>query len=239
PWCRAVIRPWTFRPPFLGSGRTSDFSGSERVISAKSAAVAPRPPGVVGLYLRLAMSYIPSAHRAAEGLDPDPVGELDLRPLRPPALSPAGTGALALALPVAGVHRRHPHVEDLLDRDLDRSLVGVRVDEERVPVLVQQAVALLRDDGLDDDVAWVGDGSHYSPSLFAGFPAARNCSSASLVNTTSSLASTSYVFSWPGSSRCTRGSLRSESQLRRSSRPSTTRTRLRSVTWLSVFNAAF
>jgi hypothetical protein len=40
-------------PPFLGSGRTNDFSGVDRVISVKSATLEPRRPGVVGLYLRI------------------------------------------------------------------------------------------------------------------------------------------------------------------------------------------
>src|SRR6187431_3122530 len=56
PWCRVVIRPWLLRPPFLGRGRTRDFSGVVRVISTKSATDEPRRPGVVGLYLRIAMS---------------------------------------------------------------------------------------------------------------------------------------------------------------------------------------
>src|SRR3954452_4176255 len=57
PWWRAVMRPWVFRPPFLGSGLTSDFSGLSRVISTKSATLAPRRPGVVGLYLRMAIVH--------------------------------------------------------------------------------------------------------------------------------------------------------------------------------------
>src|ERR671931_420146 len=81
PWWRAVILPWTFRPPFLGSGRTSDFSGSVRVTSAKSATLEPRRPGVVGLYLRIGIVDNPSAHRAAEGVDPVTLGELDDRAL--------------------------------------------------------------------------------------------------------------------------------------------------------------
>ena len=56
PLCRVVIRPCALRPPLPCSGRTSDFSGSERVISAKSETLAPRRPGVVGLYLRIPMS---------------------------------------------------------------------------------------------------------------------------------------------------------------------------------------
>ena len=59
PWCRVVIRPWALRPPFLGSGASSDFSGVDRVISAKSATLEPRRPGVVGLYLRIAIVYTP------------------------------------------------------------------------------------------------------------------------------------------------------------------------------------
>src|ERR1700728_398344 len=55
PWCRAVMRPCTFLPPLECSGRTSDFSGSVLVTSEKSAPLAPRLPGVVGLYLRIAM----------------------------------------------------------------------------------------------------------------------------------------------------------------------------------------
>jgi hypothetical protein len=38
------------RPPLPCSGRTSDFSGSLRVSSEKSEPLAPRLPGVVGLY---------------------------------------------------------------------------------------------------------------------------------------------------------------------------------------------
>src|SRR5918992_1112440 len=117
PWCRVVIRPCTFRPPFLDSGASSDFSGVDRVISAKSATLEPRRPGVVGLYLRIGILSNPSADRAAEGLDAVTVGELDQRPLGRLPLAPAGTGALALALAVARVHRQHADVEDLLNRD--------------------------------------------------------------------------------------------------------------------------
>src|SRR4051794_14055127 len=194
PWCRVVIRPWTLRPPFLGSGASRDFSGVDRVISAKSATLEPRRPGVVGLYLRIAMIYNPLADRAAEGLDTVTVSQLHHRALGRLALTEPGLGALALALAVRGVHRQHADVEDLLDRDLDLGLVRVRVDQERVPVLVENAVALLGDHWGDDDVARVGDGRHwFSSSAAAGTP--RNSSSASLVKTSSSATSTSYVLS--------------------------------------------
>src|SRR5690348_718733 len=56
------MRPWLLRPPVFGSGRVSDFSGVVRVISTKSATDEPRRPGVVGLYLRIAMVlYLPQA----------------------------------------------------------------------------------------------------------------------------------------------------------------------------------
>src|SRR6185437_1404428 len=50
------MRPCAFRPPWPCSGRTSDFSGVERVTSEKSDTLEPRRPGLVGLYLRIAMS---------------------------------------------------------------------------------------------------------------------------------------------------------------------------------------
>src|SRR4029450_6682757 len=138
-----VIRPCTLRPPLLGSGRSNDFSGVDRVMSAKSATLEPRRPGVVGLYLRIGMSVNPSAHRAAEGLDPVTLSELDHRPLDVLALAPAQAGALALARAVERVHGQDPHVEDLLDGDLDLGLVRVGVHQERVPVAVELAIALL------------------------------------------------------------------------------------------------
>src|SRR3954462_7716220 len=100
PWCRAVILPCALRPPLFGSGRSSDFSGVDRVISAKSATLEPRRPGVVGLYLRIAISEYPSAHRSAESFDPVTVGELDHRPLGVLTLAPARLGPLTLALAV-------------------------------------------------------------------------------------------------------------------------------------------
>src|SRR3954449_12783360 len=93
PWCRAVILPCTLRPPRLCSGRSSDFSGVDRVISAKSATLEPRRPGVVGLYLRIAIDLPPLADRAAEGLDTVTVSQLDHRALGRLALTEARPGA--------------------------------------------------------------------------------------------------------------------------------------------------
>src|SRR5262245_48674498 len=108
PWCRVVIRPCALRPPLLVSGRSSDFSGVDRVTSAKSATLAPRRPAVVGLYLRIAIGPYPSAHRSAERVDAVAVSELHHRALGALALAPTEAGALALALAVQGVHRQHP-----------------------------------------------------------------------------------------------------------------------------------
>src|SRR5436190_20830789 len=49
PRWRAVLRPVELRPPDLRSPSVRDFSGSVRVTSAKSAYVAKRRPGEVGL----------------------------------------------------------------------------------------------------------------------------------------------------------------------------------------------
>src|SRR6185437_3061562 len=121
--CRTVTRPWTLRPPLLCSGRTSDFSGSLRVISEKSEPLAPRRPGVVGLYLRIP-TCVSLTNRSAEDVDPVALGQGHDRALGVHPLAPALPGAPALALPVEGVHSRHPNVEHFLDRHLDLRLVG-------------------------------------------------------------------------------------------------------------------
>ena len=75
------------RPPFLCSGRTSDFSGVDRVTSTKSATLEPRRPGVVGLYLRIPMALSVlsgrsrSGDRASEDVDAVAGGDGDDRAL--------------------------------------------------------------------------------------------------------------------------------------------------------------
>src|SRR3954447_13462751 len=158
PWCRVVTLPWTLRPPLECSGRTSDFSGVERVISAKSDTLEPRRPGVVGLYLRIPILVSPSARRATEHVDrPALLRERDDRALGVLALAVAGPGALALARAVQRVHAEHLDPEHLLHGDLDLGLVGVRADDEGVLALVEQPVALLRHHRREQDVARIGD----------------------------------------------------------------------------------
>src|SRR6201996_2457625 len=175
PWCRTVTRPWTLRPPLLCSGRTSDFSGSLRVISEKSEPLAPRRPGVVGLYLRIPTCV--SLTNRAEDVDPVALGEGDDGALGVDPLAPAEPGTAPLALPVEGVHPGHLDPEHLLDRLLDLRLVGLRGDDEGVLALVEKAVALLRDHRAQQDVPGVVDPAHSESP-----PA--SVSSAALVKTT-------------------------------------------------------
>src|SRR6478735_7883203 len=190
------MRPVELRPPVLWRGRTSDFSGVDRVISTKSATLEPRRPGVVGLYLRIPMSSQSlSADRTTEDVDRS-LAEGDDRTLRVLAAADAETGPTGLALTVRGVDRVDLDAEDLLDGNLDLGLVRPRVDEEGVLPLVEQAVALLGDDRRDEDVARVlADVGHLVSSSDSEEVAtaeapltgpARNASSAPCVNTTSS-----------------------------------------------------
>src|SRR5215218_9233740 len=112
-----------------------------------------------------------SGARAAEDLDALAGGDRHDGALGGLALThPVAAGALALALAVEGVHAENLHVEDLLDRDLDLRLVGVRPDDERVLVLVQEAVALLGDDRGDEHVPGVADAHAFSSVLASVVP---------------------------------------------------------------------
>src|SRR5829696_472897 len=112
-----------------------------------------------------------SGARAAEDLEALAGGDRHDGALGGLALAhPVAAGALALALAVQRVHAEDLHVEDLLDRDLDLRLVGVRPDDERVLVVVQQAVALLRDDRGDEHVPGVADAHAFSSVLTSVVP---------------------------------------------------------------------
>src|SRR3712207_4989191 len=108
------MRPWLLRPPFFGSGRVRDFSGSERVTSTKSATDEPRRPGVVGLYLRIPMVRSSSrlAQRSGDRPAEDVDGALfDRHDRALGGLAAAGTEARAAHLPLAieRVHRGDGH----------------------------------------------------------------------------------------------------------------------------------
>src|SRR5690606_33055532 len=105
---------------------------------------------------------LPSCCRRSAGrtedVDPVALGQAHDRPLGVGTPAEAAPGPLALALAIDRVDPGHLDAEDLLDRDLHLRLVGILAHQEGVLVLlVDQAVALLGDDRLDDDVARVGD----------------------------------------------------------------------------------
>src|SRR5215207_9512298 len=56
PRWRDVLWPWALRPPDFGLGASSDFSGRDFVISAKSETVWNRRAGLVGLRERIPMT---------------------------------------------------------------------------------------------------------------------------------------------------------------------------------------
>src|SRR6478736_4784656 len=151
------MRPWLLRPPVLDSGRRSDFSGVDRVISAKSATDEPRRPGVVGLYLRIAMFSSPLSRPSADCREDVDGARLQGHDgaLGVLALAGAEAGAAGLADAVDRVDRSDLDAEDLLDRELDLGLGRAGVHEERVLALIDEPVALLRDDRPQDDVARV------------------------------------------------------------------------------------
>src|ERR1044072_1002710 len=195
---------------------------------------------VLGIFRTSGRFRPPSGGRAAEDVDTVALGKGHDGALGVLALAVTGAGALALALPVDRVDPGDLDREDRLDGLLDLGLVRARVDDERVLVLVQQRVALLRDHRRDENVAGVREGlagdsgrlTHQAalPSVFsAALGPATKDSKAALVKTTSSETSTSYVFSWPGSRMCTWGRLRADSHAASSLRSATSSTCLRSL----------
>src|SRR5436190_9335645 len=149
PWWRAVIRPCVFRPALFRPFATSDFSGVERVSSSNVETLAPRRPGVIGLYLRTAIRLLPRL----EDLDRVALGERHDRALLVAPLALRVPATLHLARSMQRVHRGHPDVPDRLDGLLDLGLVRPSVHEERVGVLLQAGVGLLRHHRADDHVA--------------------------------------------------------------------------------------
>src|SRR6266508_1844197 len=150
PWWRVVILPALLRPAFLRPGANSDFSGRDLVISSNPETLAPRRPGVVGLYFRTGISR---RLLRLEDLDVVALGEGDDGSL---LVGPAARDVplpLHLALAHQGVHGQDPDVPDLLNRFLDLGLVGVGADQEGVPVPLQAGVGLLGDDRPDAHVA--------------------------------------------------------------------------------------
>src|SRR5204862_6852654 len=119
---------------------------------------------------------------ASEEVDAVARGDADNRALGVVALAVPEPGALALTGPVEGVDARHLDVEDLLDGNLDLRLVGVRVNDERVLVLVDESIALLRDDRSKQHVARVRDHAESPPAGVSGVSSASAVSAAESVS---------------------------------------------------------
>src|SRR6187551_3560596 len=104
-----------------------------------------------------------SACTCGEPLDGGPLEDLDLVALAQlhDGLFPARLRALVVAAPLGlGLHLDDVHaldldVEELLDGLADLGLVRLRVDAERILVVLDQAVALLGDHWGDEDLARV------------------------------------------------------------------------------------
>src|SRR5450759_4764942 len=130
------------------------------------------------------------ALRRREGLPAFEELDLVARLERDDGLLPRRGHALGIADParlarhVHGVDARHRHVEELLDGLGDLELAGRLGDLERVAVVLDHRVGLLRHDRTKDDLMCV---LHYDST-----PTSH--SSAGLVNTSAALSTRSYVF---------------------------------------------
>src|SRR5690554_1170878 len=171
------MRPLLLRPPDFLIGRSSDFSGSERVISPKSDVVMKRREGVYGRYFLVGMSNPPSLREALELLDllTGLEGHDGLEPL----LRAAGEAAhpLRLAAHLDEVHLRDVDLEDRLDGLLDLHAVGPRVHVERVLAGLHGHYGLLGQDRREDHVVRVHRAA--SPSNRAASATTRSARSTS------------------------------------------------------------
>src|SRR3954451_20853684 len=157
PRWRDVLRPRALRPPLLVRPSTSVFSGSVRVISAKSGYVMKRRPADVGLGLRIGMC-LEVGLEALEDRDGVALAHLHdgLLPLAGAARGDAT--ALGLRGHRAGADLEDLHVgEQALDGLLDLGLVRIRVHAERVLAGRGQHVGLLGHHGADEHLAVVHD----------------------------------------------------------------------------------
>src|ERR1044071_8477557 len=179
------MRPLTLRPPVLLIGAVSDFSGVDFVISSNEETLMKRRPVEVGLYFlsaisqsildgfacrKCAASSAFSYLRSREDLDL--LARVDLHDRLLPALprplvQPA---PLRLRLHLRDVDREHADLEQLLDGLADLRLVRLGVHAERVLLLLDQPIALLRDDRRDDHLAGREAHDDSSSAASAGAP---------------------------------------------------------------------
>src|SRR6185295_14705372 len=110
------MRPWLLRPPVRFAESSRLFSGVVFVTSSKEDTERKRRPGLVGLYLRKAISdHSPS--EPSQPLDGCPLEDLDpvARAELHDGLLPAGLRALVVATAL----RLRLHLDDVHALDLD------------------------------------------------------------------------------------------------------------------------
>src|SRR6266699_3022828 len=122
-----VSRPRLFRPPVRCLGRSSDFSGSVLVISAKSATVPKRRPGEVGLYCLSGITLDPLERRSENAAERLALPEGNERLLSVGGLDGrAPAGSFRLPLDDDGIDRLHLAPPQRLHRAPDLDLVRPR-----------------------------------------------------------------------------------------------------------------
>src|SRR5687767_15154488 len=145
PMWRTARRPTLLRPPVLRIASVSRFSGRFFVMSRVSVVVAPRRPGVIGLYSRTGIS---------DDVQPEAFLERHVRLLHVLALAVEHHVLLALDLALQR-HRADGvdlDVEGLLDRVLDVGLGRLGSDDERVDVPLLARHGLLGEHGPPEDL---------------------------------------------------------------------------------------
>src|SRR5665213_4429693 len=160
------MRPWLFRPAWVGSDSRRVFSGSSVVISSNPEIVMKRRPGLVGLNFRSGMllyapeqpfNLLAGAERHYRLL---PTGRV------------ADRSGAAKAAPALPAHAHRVHVLDLdalcfvllLQSLLDVGLGGMRRDSERVPALGVELVGALGDHRADHDLGGGSSGNFAASS---------------------------------------------------------------------------
>src|SRR6476469_3949989 len=216
------MRPWVLRPPVRFLPLTSDFSGSERVMSSFASQVWKRRAGEVGFCFLIAIWSASLRGRGTlEQLDPVARRKLDDSFLPAAGLAGGPATPLGLGLQAHRAHVHHVDVEDLLDRGADLRLVRAGMHPERVLVLGDQRVALLGDDRLPDDLV----GVHCATALSRSRATAASCSRAASETTMWAAPITSATPASRPVSTETRAMFRNDSAHADSSSPRSTSTR--------------
>src|SRR6185437_551141 len=120
PRWNTVMRPRLLRPPLSRLPSVSAFTGPPDHRSLRSTSTSWRRPGLVGLYVFNAIALDSRGH-----VDLGAFGQGHDRFLVIGALPRPAAEALGLAFDEDGVDRRDLHVEEALDGDLHRALVGI------------------------------------------------------------------------------------------------------------------